>query len=149
MISMNAKLPTGTKSGQNWDHQVLLTFPPFRRHCRRSGAIPAVQAPFPPFRDLSELHDMGAEHIAARHTLRSQSMSCRLDGEGGIDVLPPNDGPDAPRGILNWARHHRKCTAWKKDLARSSIRIGPRRPTSPSGRLCCYCSTASISLRAP
>ena len=48
------------------------------------------------------------------------NLKCRLDGEGGIDVLPPNDEPDAPRGILNWARHHRKCTAWKKDLARSS-----------------------------
>ena len=48
------------------------------------------------------------------------NLKCRLDGEGGIEVLPPRKGPNVQKSILNWARHHRKCTAWKKDLGRAN-----------------------------
>ena len=50
------------------------------------------------------------------------NLKCRLRQGAEEYTFPKPEGASQPVGILNWKRHHRKCTQWNKE------KLSPKRP---------------------
>ena len=75
--------------------------------------------------NLVTIRETGSDPTTAQQSIAIQATSSADWTEKAVSqpVYPPEGSSNKRPGILNWARHHRRCTAWQKDLERSIQRM--------------------------